>query len=281
MAPKEEAKEAPKPEAPPEPPKKKKKIRRIPLKVDQKPVGMTEKEMMDAQEHEGNMAHADKLVAETSEAMNELESFVYSIRDQLATRYEKFSTEDERSKMGTKLTEMEDWLYEDGADAEKAVYVAKLAELNADVASIIMREREDGERPDAFKALEAAIAKYSEFVASADEEYAHIEKEQKDKVGKECEAAKAFVAQMQAKLEGLAPTSDPPFKAAELSAKAAELAATCEPIMRTPKPLPKVEPAPEPAPAADAPAADAPAADVKSDATAEGAAPVPDNMDVD
>ena len=55
-APKEEAK------AEAEPPKKKKKIKRIALKVDGAPVGMSDKEMMDAQELEGNMSHADKLV---------------------------------------------------------------------------------------------------------------------------------------------------------------------------------------------------------------------------
>ena len=49
------------------------------------------------------------------------------------------------------------------------MYVAKLDELKADVASIIAREREADERPEAFKALEAALAKYGAFVASTDE----------------------------------------------------------------------------------------------------------------
>merc|ERR1740139_315210 len=65
-------------EATAEPPKKKKKIKRIALKVDAKQIGMTSKEMMDAQEAEANMAHADRLVQETSDAMNELESYVYA-----------------------------------------------------------------------------------------------------------------------------------------------------------------------------------------------------------
>ena len=125
------------------------------------------------------------------------------------------------------------------------MYVAKLDELKADVANIIAREREADERPEAFKALEAALAKYGAFVASTDEEYAHIEKEQKDKVSSECSAAQAWMAELQAKLEGMAPTADPPFKAAEVTAKVAELSGSCEPILRTPKPLPKVEPAPD------------------------------------
>merc|ERR1719223_1909881 len=195
--------------------------------------------------------------------MNELESYVYAMRDAIGTRYSKFATEEEASSISAKLTATEDWLYDEGAEATKAVYVAKLDELKADVANIIARER-----PGAFKALEAALAKYGAFVASTDEEYAHIEQEQKDKVSSECSAAQAWMAELQAKLEGMAPTADPPFKAAEVTAKVAELSGSCEPILRTPKPLPKVEPAPEPP--ADAPAADG-----------EAAKPTPDNMDVD
>ena len=214
--------------------------------MDGAPVGMTDTEMMEAQEHEGNMSHADKRVAETSEAMNELESFVYAMRDQLATRYEKFATDADREKNGAKLTAVEDWLYEDGADCEKATYVEKLAELKGDVAAIIGREREADERPEAFKALEAAIAKFGEFVASTAEEYAHIDKEQKDKVAAEVEAATAFLAEKKAAADALVPTEEPPFKAADVAAKATALTGTCNPILRTPKPLPKVEPVPEP-----------------------------------
>ena len=274
------------PEAPVEPPKKKKKIKRIALKVEAKQIGMSSKEMMDAQEAEANMAHSDRLVQETSDAMNELESYVYAMRDAISTRYSKFATEEEASSISAKLTSSEDWLYDEGADATKTVYVAKLDELKADVASIIAREREADDRPEAFKALEVALAKYVAFAESTDEEYAHVEKEQKDKVSSECAAANMWLAELQAKIEGMAPTVDPPFKAAEVTAKVATLSSTCEPILRTPKPLPKVEPAPEPA--ADAPAADgeAPAADGEAAADAPAAdgevpKPTPDNMDVD
>ena len=289
-----EAAAAPEPPAEPaaeasaEPPKKKKKIKRIALKVESKQIGMSSKEMMDAQEAEANMAHSDRLVQETSDAMNELESYVYAMRDAIGTRYSKYATEEEASSISAKLTATEDWLYDEGAEATKAVYVAKLDELKADVASIIAREREADERPEAFKALEAALAKYGAFVASTEEEYAHIEQEQKDKVSAECSAAQAWMAELQAKLDGMAPTADPPFKAAEVTAKAAELSASCEPILRTPKPLPKVEPAPEPpadAPAAEgeAPAAEGEAAAAGAEAAADGEAakPTPDNMDVD
>lgn len=88
---------------------------------------------------------------------------------------------------------------------------------------------------------------------------------------------------MQGKVASLAPTADPPIKAADVSAKATALEAVCDPIMRTPKPVPKVEAAPEPAPAAEGEAAKP----AEGEAAAEAPAPaaeggsVPDNMDVD
>jgi len=108
-----EAAAAPEPPAEPaaeasaEPPKKKKKIKRIALKVESKQIGMSSKEMMDAQEAEANMAHSDRLVQETSDAMNELESYVYAMRDAIGTRYSKFATEEEASSISAKLTATE------------------------------------------------------------------------------------------------------------------------------------------------------------------------------
>ncbi len=38
-------------------------------------------------------------------------------------------TEHERDELSAKLQQTEDWLYEDGEDETKSVYVAKLGEL--------------------------------------------------------------------------------------------------------------------------------------------------------
>lgn len=48
---------------------------------------------------------------------------------QLHDKYHDFITDPEREQFITKLQEVEDWLYEDGEDETKGVYVAKLEEL--------------------------------------------------------------------------------------------------------------------------------------------------------
>lgn len=48
---------------------------------------------------------------------------------QLSDKYEEFVTPSEKEELFAKLQEVEDWLYEDGEDETKGVYIAKLEEL--------------------------------------------------------------------------------------------------------------------------------------------------------
>lgn len=273
----------------PEPEKKKtKKTKRHQLTVSTKSAGITASELMEAQEMEGNMTLQDNLLAATAEAMNALESSIYRLRDDLSQRLSSYFAEADKEKLGAKLTAMEDWLYDEGFDCEKAVYEAKLKEVTDMFAAGEARCKEAEDRPDAFAALEKAIDTYAAFAASSDEAYAHIAAEEKQKVGAEVATAQAWLAESKAALGSMAPTADPTIKAADISAKAEALAKVCKPIMSTPKPLPMEPEAPAAQPAtdaapdapADAAAAEAPPAEGEAQIPAEGATK-PDNMDVD
>jgi vacuolar-type H+-ATPase subunit I/STV1 len=49
----------------------------------------------------------DKLVADTDEKKNELEAYIYELRDKLETTYAEFSSEEEKEKLRAKLTDSE------------------------------------------------------------------------------------------------------------------------------------------------------------------------------
>mmetsp|Transcript_13354 Transcript_13354/g.42715 ORF Transcript_13354/g.42715 Transcript_13354/m.42715 type:complete len:244 (-) Transcript_13354:290-1021(-) len=243
---------------------------------------MSAQELMEAQEEEGKMAIEDKRIKEKADAMNQLEETIYSMRDKLSTSLSAFSTEDEKSPLMALLTSLEDWLYEDGMDVEKSVYDAKYAEIMGKCGPIEARAREADLRPDAIGELRKALARFSEFVSSSDEAYAHIEADDKAKVAAEVEAATAWLSEAEAKLAASPATADAPIKSAEITAKASALEGVCNPIMRKPKPAPKVEAAPpSPAPAEAEPA---PAAEGDDAAAEPAAAPPPPagaDMDVD
>ena len=58
-----------------------------------------------------------------------LYSAVFPCVLQLHDKYQEFVTDSDREALIAKLQEVEDWLYEDGEDETKGVYIAKLEEL--------------------------------------------------------------------------------------------------------------------------------------------------------
>jgi heat shock protein 4 len=101
-----------------------------------------------AMEKESSMVMEDKLVADTEEKKNELEAYIYDMRGKLDDQYAEFASEDEKAKLRTKLEQSEDWLYDEGDDATKAVYIAKMDEIRAMAGPIVQRhfEKVEAER---------------------------------------------------------------------------------------------------------------------------------------
>ncbi|KAB5572348.1 heat shock protein 70 family, partial [Coniochaeta sp. 2T2.1] len=117
-----------------------------------------------AAEKEAAMVMEDKLVADTEEKKNELETYIYELRNKLDEQYSPFASDEEKDKIRAKLETTEEWLYDEGDDASKGVYVAKIEELRAMAGPIVQRyfdhveiERQKVQaRVDAEKAAKAA-----------------------------------------------------------------------------------------------------------------------------
>ncbi|OJD32224.1 hsp88-like protein [Diplodia corticola] len=92
-----------------------------------------------AAEREAAMIMEDKLVADTEHMKNELEGFIYELRGKLDDVYAEFVSDEEKEKIKAKLEASEDWLYEDGEDTTKAVYVSKIEEIRALAGPVIQR----------------------------------------------------------------------------------------------------------------------------------------------
>ncbi|KAI0198953.1 heat shock protein Hsp88 [Astrocystis sublimbata] len=90
-------------------------------------------------EKENAMIMEDKLVADTEEKKNELETYIYDMRNKLDEQFADFASDEEKDKLRSKLTESEDWLYEEGEDTTKAVYIAKIDEIRAMAGPISQR----------------------------------------------------------------------------------------------------------------------------------------------
>ncbi|KAJ9666812.1 adenyl-nucleotide exchange factor sse1 [Coniosporium apollinis] len=114
-----------------------------------------------AAERENQMIMEDKLVADTEHVKNELESFIYELRSKIEGVYAEFANEDEKAKLSEKLQTIEDWLYDEGEDATKAVYTSKIEEIRSVAGPIIQRynDKMEAERQAVLQAQQEAQAK--------------------------------------------------------------------------------------------------------------------------
>ena len=119
-------------------------------------------------EKEASMAAEDKLVADTEEKKNELETYIYDVRNKLDDQYAEFASDDEKDKLRSKLTATEDWLYDEGDDATKAIYIQKMDEIRAMAGPIVQRhfEKVESER----QALQARLDAEAAAKRAAEEE---------------------------------------------------------------------------------------------------------------
>ena len=116
------------------------------------------KEVEAKAESEAQMHSSDKLVADTSDSRNALEEYLYDIRSKVEGDYEKFASEEEKTKLFKKVNETEEWLYGEGEEATKSVYVSRLQELKIIGGPITERAREYELLPQAESVLRQTIS---------------------------------------------------------------------------------------------------------------------------
>ena len=238
-----------------EAPKKKKKVRREDVAYNAATTGMNAADLQGAVEKEYDMAMTDRIQEETKDKKNELEAYIYSMRNKLCDTYTEYVTEGDKSSFNSKLDSMEDWLYEDGEDEAKGVYVQKIGELKAIGDPIEERYNEAASRPEVASNLQAVCKRFTEMATGSDAAYAHIEQGDKDKVTKECADALMWLQDKLAQQESNAKTAAPVVFTADINRKRETVERFCQPIMSKPKPAPPKE-EPKPAATEEKPAAE-------------------------
>ena len=235
---------------------KKKKIKKTNLEFSTKrPLDYTKEEVDQLFEKEVEMTNTDRIVMETSDKRNELESYIYDMRDKISSESQlgQYGTDEEKDAFITKNEATENWLYEEGFDANKKAFADKLAELKALGSPIEKRQAEAQGRAAAVTTLQSTLQLYQNWVSEAQSSpvYAHITDEERETVRATCDAVSGWMYEMLDKQGDLQPNQDALLTVADLNAKNQELKAVCGPIMR--KPVPKKEvppPTPEPGPTA-------------------------------
>ena len=228
---------------PPPPPKKK--FSKIPLTIERITFGLDKQQIKDAKELEAAMANEDRLITETADKRNELESYIYSMRDKVDGELKNFGSEDEKSNLKALLMESEDWLYGDGFDSVKSMYVRKLDDLRAIGDKIEFRFAESLGRSEAVEGLKKQVDLCRQFASNRDESYSHITDDERDRIITEAKGAEDWMYDLLAKQTDLPDSVDPVLTSAMIQTRRQSLFNVTNPIMIKPKPKPAPPPAPE------------------------------------
>jgi len=195
---------------------------------------------------EFEMALQDRVMEETKERKNAVEEYVYSMRSKVTTSLADFATPAASEAFGKLLNDTEDWLYDDGEDESKGVYIAKLAELKAMGGPIEARAAETEARPAAAAALTAAAVLIAG-QAAPDAAHAHIDAADLESIMAEVKKATEWLAEKVQLQAASAKSADPVLLSADIAKKEETLVRFATPILARPKPKPAPPPpAPEP-----------------------------------
>ncbi|XP_022108036.1 97 kDa heat shock protein-like isoform X2 [Acanthaster planci] len=228
-----------------EPKKAKKTVRYHDLPVEEITHSSKGKDIANYAEREGQMIAQDKLERERSDARNSVEEYVYEMKDKLCDQLECFISSADRDAFISLLDKTENWLYEDGEDEAKNVYVDKLAKLKKTGDPIVERYKESLDRPQAFEELGASLVHYRKALLQyneGDEKYAHIEKAEIEKVEKWVNEKEAWRDSKVNAQNQLALHNKPIVLVQDIRAENASLKKNCDQILNKPKPKPKEEP---------------------------------------
>ncbi|OEL17456.1 Heat shock 70 kDa protein 14 [Dichanthelium oligosanthes] len=231
----------------------KKKVKKINVPVSELVYGaLAAAELDKAVEREYEMALQDRVMEETKEKKNAVEAYVYDMRNKLYDKYGDFVTPEDKEGLFAKLQEVEDWLYEDGEDETKGVYIAKLEELKKVGDPIEVRFKEWEIRDSAISQLVYCITSFREAALSNDQKFEHIDISEKQKVINECSEAETWLREKKQQQDALPKHANPVLLAADLKKKSETLDRFCKPIMTKPKPAPKPQtPPPTETPASE------------------------------
>mmetsp|Transcript_1129 Transcript_1129/g.4208 ORF Transcript_1129/g.4208 Transcript_1129/m.4208 type:complete len:489 (+) Transcript_1129:1014-2480(+) len=242
-----------------------KKYTKAPLVVTASMPNMTQAQLDSAKEVEVSMANEDRIITETFDMRNELEAYIYKMRDEVVGPLRPFTTDTEKAAFEASLEEIENWLYEAEYDTTKSSYKEKLGKLEALGSPLAARQSEDEKRPETVALLRKKLAALEAFLAAVPTAVpGHYDKEEVATVTSNAAEGQRWLAGLVSRQSALSKDQDAVLTCSMVTAKHGEMDKNTKQILSKKPPVSETKP-PTPAPeAADAKAADAEMPDAKA-----------------
>lgn len=222
----------------------KKKKKEIDLPITPRVPGATKTELDRLIEQELEMISQDKKERERSDAKNAVEEYVYEIRDKLEGQFEQYTDEITRQKLRANLQTTEDWLYDEGTNQEKNVYVDRLKNLKSLGEPIRTRYQEAEYRQhhmeDLMKSIQRIDTAIQIYHTKSSDKYAHLAPADIEKATKILTDKQTWYDQTANRFRALKPHEDATVLCSHIKQERDTLEKECWAILNKPKP--KVEP---------------------------------------
>ncbi|KAL2714577.1 97 kDa heat shock protein isoform X1 [Vespula squamosa] len=228
--------------------KKKIPVRTIELPIEANVNGLSQRKLDAALEKECKMIAEDRQENERIDARNALEEYVYDLRAKLTDDYQlaTFVTETDKDGLSRTLDETEIWLYEEGEDCQRQVYIDRLTRLKAQGEPIKERRREFEGRGHALDELAGALQLAKKGIDNIkvsfgkDDKYSHLTDDEIKKVEKTVQEKWAWLEEKRVILAGTPRTQQPSVTVSQIRSEKQALDNIVLPVLNKPKP--KVEP---------------------------------------
>jgi hypoxia up-regulated 1 len=210
------------------------------IKVDKEelelPPTLTHEQIRSLQRLLKKLTSDDKERKRLAEAKNEVEGYLYYLRDKLSEDdFVTVTTEEERTQLGDFLTHTETWL-EDTESPEVSTYSARTSELKAKSQAALSRLEERENRShvveQAYKQIEAIRTQLDEFNKTK----SWVSAEVKDEVYKKANETQTWLEENVILQDILKPSEAPILTQVKVEAKIHALERSFDIAKRTPKP---------------------------------------------
>nr|CAH7724320.1 unnamed protein product [Callosobruchus chinensis] len=221
--------------------KKKKTVKSIELPIESLTFGFSNVELNQFTEQEFKMIASDKQEKERADARNAFEEYVYELRNKISSEDElaPYILEKDRTSLVSRLDDMENWLYEEGEECNKQVYVDKLASLKEIGEPVSTRRYEHETRPGQVEEFARSLQltmKALEQVKSKDAKYAHLSEEDVKKADQAFNHAYQWLEQTRQKTNNAPLHLPPSVTVAQIKQERSNFENTINSVLNKPAP---------------------------------------------
>jgi len=188
-----------------------------------------------------HLAKLDEERQKLEEIKNKVESYIYHIKNKLIDdedKIAKVTTEEQRESVSNMAMEAEDWMYEDGYDADYTTYSEKYVELSTPFEAILFRLSELTARPTEIASLKTKLDKVRGLLTKWDTDKPQVTQEEKEAVLEQVTGVEKWIEDMQAKQAETPAHETPAFESKEVPLQLKDIEASMRKLSKKPKPKP-------------------------------------------